>query len=411
MEPTYLQSEQCQVILGILSALSYRSHNLSSYLHEITCGVSRLLNSDSTIVTLCEGETGQVIARNPQVENANHSFAMHKSVAKTVIQNGQALMIEDASYSPYKDQLNGYLCYLGIPLRTLSGEILGTICSFSHLPRQYTSEAIATVELLGELAATAIDNYHLYQQQQQFNETLEAEVSKRSLELQAAQSKLIEQERLAAIGEFTAMIVHEIRNPLTTVQMGLNYFNKLELDESARMRLSLAMSEAARLTNLLQEILVYSKPQTLQLAKIDIINFIEELLVSLFVMPEAQGRSIELTSLCSGVSILGDCNKLKQVFINIVRNACEAVSPGEVISWQVRKSLTKLCISVHNGGEPIPTHILPQLTQPFYSTKSEGTGLGLAIVKRIVEAHCGELIIESSANGTTVSVHLPLLQS
>ncbi len=195
MEPTYLQSEQCQVILGVLSALSYRSHSLSSYLHEITCGVNRLLNSDSTIVTLCEGETGQVIASNSQMENATSRFAMHKSVAKTVVQNGQALMIEDASQSPHREQLNGYLCYLGVPLRTLAGEILGTICSFSHLPRQYTPEAIATVELLGELAATAIDNYHLYQQQQQFNETLEAEVGKRSLELQAAQSKLIEQER------------------------------------------------------------------------------------------------------------------------------------------------------------------------------------------------------------------------
>jgi signal transduction histidine kinase len=408
MEPTYLQNEQSQAILGVLSALSYRSHSLSSYLHEITCGVNRLLNSDWTIVTLCEGETGQVIASNSPIENANRTFAMHQSVANTVVQSGQPLMIEDASQSVYSKQLNGYFCYLGVPLRTLHGEVLGTICSFSHRTRQYTLEVIATVELQAELAATAIDNYRLYQQQQQFNEMLEAEVSKRTVELQAAQSKLIEHERLAAIGEFTAMIVHEIRNPLTTVQMGLNYLTKLDLCESAQVRLSLAMSEAERLTNLLQEILIYSKPQALQLEKIDINHFIEELLVSLLAMPEAQGRGIEFTSFCSGVTMNGDRNKLKQVFINIVRNACEAVSPGEVIFWQLTRDSTTLCISVHNGGEPIPVDILPQLTQPFYSTKSEGTGLGLAIVKRIVEAHRGELIIESSVNVTTVSVHLPL---
>jgi len=403
-----LAFEQSQVILKVLSGLSYRSHSLSSYLHEITCGISLLLNSDSTIVTLCEGETGQVIASNSPMENANHRFPMHESVANTVVQSGQPLMIEDASQSPHKEQLNGYSCYLGVPLRTLPGEILGAICSFSHQTCKYTPEAIATVELIAEMAATAIDNYRLYQQQQQFNEILKAEVSKRTLELQAAQSKLIEHERLAAIGEFTAMIVHEIRNPLTTVQLGLNYFTKLDLCQSAQVPLSLAMSEATRLTNLLQEILIYSKPQTLQLTKIDVTHFIEELLVSLLAMPEAQGRTIEFTSFCSGVIVKGDRNKLKQVFINIVRNACEAVSPGEVIFWQVQSDTTTLCISVHNGGNPIPTNILPQLTQPFYSTKSEGTGLGLAIVKRIVEAHCGELIIESSANGTTVSVHLPL---
>jgi signal transduction histidine kinase len=67
---------------------------------------------------------------------------------------------------------------------------------------------------------------------------------------------------------------------------------------------------------------------------------------------------------------------------------------------------------VHNGGAPIPADILPQLTQPFYSTKAEGTGLGLAIVKRIVETHNGELLIESSAlKGTTFSVKLPLKHS
>ncbi|WP_322743566.1 HAMP domain-containing sensor histidine kinase [Vasconcelosia minhoensis] len=67
-----------------------------------------------------------------------------------------------------------------------------------------------------------------------------------------------------------------------------------------------------------------------------------------------------------------------------------------------------MSISVQNGGAPIPADVLPQLTQPFYTTKAAGTGMGLAIVKRIVEAHSGELLIESAEQGTCFTVWLPL---
>ena len=90
---------------------------------------------------------------------------------------------------------------------------------------------------------------------------------------------------------------------------------------------------------------------------------------------------------------------MKQVLINLITNACEAVSTGEAISISIQKSKIRLiCILIHNGGNPIPADILPQLTKPFFTTKASGTGLGLAlaelrreIVKWIVEAHGGEL--------------------
>ncbi|MBC1297688.1 GHKL domain-containing protein, partial [Nostoc sp. UCD122] len=103
--------------------------------------------------------------------------------------------------------------------------------------------------------------------------------------------------------------------------------------------------------------------------------------------------------------------KVKQVFINIVRNACEAVSAGDTIKWEVDSSSPdQICINVCNGGEPIPSEVLSKLTQPFFSTKPSGTGLGLAISKRIINAHGGELSIESDTmTGTKVSVQLPVV--
>jgi signal transduction histidine kinase len=405
------QVGQWQIALNSLTTLSYRSHDLSSYLHEITCSVSRLLKSDWTIVTVHEGATGQVIASNLDVNDTETEFSIHASVSEVVVQSGQPLLIEDIQQRPEEaERMAGYVCYLGVPLRTLPGDVIGTICSFSMQPQHYDRHVIAAVGLFAERAATAIDNYRLYQQQQRFNDLLEAEVIKRTMELSMAQAKLIEHERLAAIGEFAAMIVHEIRNPLTTVQMGLDYLNKLELSQPAQARLSLATDEAKRLANLLQEILSYSKPQILQLSEIEIDSFIQELLLPLRSMPEAQERSIEYIPFHSSVQILGDRDKLKQVFINLIRNACEAVAPGNTIRWSATdSSKEQICISVQNGGAPIPADVLPRLTQPFYSTKAEGTGLGLAIVKRIVEAHSGELLIESSeCKGTIFSIRLPL---
>lgn len=286
---------------------------------------------------------------------------------------------------------------------------MGTICSFSQQHHQYRQDLIASVELFAERAATAIDNYRLYQQQQQFNELLEAEMIKRTIELRAAQAKLIEQERLAAIGEFAAMIVHEICNPLTTVQLGLNHFSKLDLPASAQARLSLATNEAGRLANLLDEILLYSKPQVLQLAEIEINTFVQALLMLLQSMPQAQERRIVFVPWDSPIYILGDAAKLKQVFIHLIRNACEAVDPGSTILWTMSLLPEQLCLSIQNGGDPIALDSLPKLTQPFYLTKAEGTGLGLAIVKRIVEAHLGSLSITSSEpEGTIVQVQLPL---
>ncbi|MEH2151875.1 GAF domain-containing sensor histidine kinase [Nostoc sp.] len=399
-------------IIARLSSLNYRTGELGSYLHNIACGVSELIGVDWTVVTFCQEGFETVLASSLEMGEGEHIYSLHGLLTGTVIQMGHSLAVEDVQkYPEYGQAPEGYCAYLGIPLRTAENEVIGTICSFNHQPRDFTKEDIQIVELFAERAATAIDNYHLYQQQCQFNRILEAEVEKRTAELQAAQAKLLEQERLAAIGEFAAIIVHEIRNPLTTMIMGLKYFRKTILTESAQERLALALSEANRLERLLSEILLYAKPQLLQVYELDVNEFIYELLVCIREMPEALERQIEFIPASPTVIILGDKDKLKQVFINIVRNACEAIPAENIVKLKVDCSHTdKVCINVHNGGEPIPSEIIAKLFQPFFSTKPCGTGLGLAITKRIVNAHSGELLISSDLlAGTTVSVQLPVV--
>ncbi|WP_346293926.1 PAS domain S-box protein [Sphaerothrix gracilis] len=217
--------------------------------------------------------------------------------------------------------------------------------------------------------------------------------------------------RLAEIGELAAMIVHEVRNPLTTVLMGLSSFKRLDLPERAQMRLSFALEESERLQRLLNEILLYAKQQNLALSELDLKGLLAEMLESLQAMPAASDRQIQFSVPEQPAPILGDTDKLKQVFINLIGNACEAIAGGEQVfcRLEIDQPQQRAVVEVHNGGEPIPPEVLPKLTQPFFTTKSSGNGLGLAITKRIIEAHGGELAIASAAaTGTTVTVTLPL---
>ncbi|BAY14006.1 GAF domain-containing sensor histidine kinase [Calothrix sp. NIES-2098] len=401
-------------IIELLSSLNYRTGELSCYLHNIACGVSELIGVDWTVVTYCQEGFETILASSIEMgEDQPRVYALHGRLIGTVMEIKRTLAVEDAVNNPeYGRPAPGYRAYLGIPLQTSEGQVFGTICSFHRQAREFTTDEIQIVELFAERAATAIDHYHLYQQQCHFNQILEAEVEKRTAELRAAQAKLVEQERLAAIGEFSSIIVHEIRNPLTTMVMGLKYFKKTVITEAAQERLELALSEASRLERLLSEILLYAKPQVLQLAQLDVNEFINELLLTIREMPEAVKTEIKFIPASSIVKIAGDKDKLKQVFINIVRNACEAVGDGDVVTWEVNSSLEdEVCINVHNSGNPIPSEILCKLSQPFFSTKPEGTGLGLAISKRIVNAHGGKLSIQSQPlTGTIVSVQLPLVK-
>ena len=242
--------------------------------------------------------------------------------------------------------------------------------------------------------------------------------------------------RLAEIGELAAMIVHEVRNPLATVFMALTGFQRMELPPAGQLRLELALEESERLQRLLNEILAYSREQRLaESEEIELNPLFEELRRTLSQLPQAKEREIWLEPCSTPVKVRGDRDKLKQVFINLISNACEAISAGERVTWTLEivsqpaqaaqatqlspaaeasaqasqaAEMPQVTIRVHNGGEAIPPDVLPKLTQPFVSTKPTGNGLGLAITKRIVEAHGGQLTIASSAEtGTTVTVVLP----
>ncbi len=398
--------------LEILSSLSHRTGEFSMYLKQIASGVAELIDVDSSVITICQEGFGQILASNVKIGEDKGNHSLHGQLTGAVVNSGRILIVEDTeACKEYGQAPEGCRAYLGIPLRTSQGKVIGTICCFHQQPRKFSAQEIEIAGLFAERAATAIDNHHLYQQQKQFNQTLETEVSLKTQELQAAQAKLIEQERLAAIGEFAASIIHEIRNPFCTIKLVLEYFNKIDLSTEVKKRLILAQDEAKRLEKLLEEILLYAKPHILEIGQIDVNQCIYKVLELQRDFPGIMNKKIDFHPAKSEPKIQGDENKIKQVLINLIQNACEAINSGQAVHLQVDSDLNnqEVCIQVRNHGEPIPPDILPLLTQPFFSTKSSGTGLGLAITKRIVEAHNGKFLIESNLEeGTSVKVKLPI---
>lgn len=392
-------------LLEILHALSYRTGNLGDYLQTIASGVSELVGVDWSVVTFCEDDVEQVVASSLDAGAVGQSYSLHGLLTGYVVAHGHSLVVNDVEQHPeYGCGPPGYRSYLGIPLRTPQGQVIGTICSFHRQPRSFEDGEIRIVEMFAERAAIVLDNYHLYERERRFHSHLETEVHQRTEQLRAAQAQLVERERLAAIGEFAASIAHEIRNPLTTIAGVLRRLQTLALSAAYREYLDLASGEVGRLERLLQEILMYARPQALQLEAVDLTALVQEVAEELHL----QGQPVQCTGTGASARAMGDRDKLKQALVNLGRNACEASPPGEpvrlALDWSEPGCVR---ISVHNGGEPIAPEILPRLGEPFFSTRASGTGLGLAIVRRIVEAHRGELTFHSTAaQGTTAQVRL-----
>lgn len=227
-------------------------------------------------------------------------------------------------------------------------------------------------------------------------------------ELGEIEGRLAEKARLAAIGEFTASIVHEIRNPLSTIGMALDFFSQAELPESIMKRAEVATAESLRLQRLLSEILLYARPARIQLKPLNIDYLVSDTLATFHDDNRIDGKRIEVSTTPALSSVLGDMDKLKQVFINLLANACDAAPEGDTIYWSVvNDDPQRVKFIFRNGGDPIPKKILDRIVEPFLTTKPRGTGLGLAIVKRIIDAHDGQLEIRSSkSKGTQVVVSL-----
>ncbi|AEW56177.1 TPA: PAS domain S-box protein [Bacillus cereus] len=216
-------------------------------------------------------------------------------------------------------------------------------------------------------------------------------------------------EKLAIVGQLATVMAHEINNPLTAMK-GFMQLLKLTENENNQGYINIVSSEIERIESITNEFMAVAKPQMVKIQLNDISVLIDQVLMLL--QPQAMMNNIKIRiELKPGIPLIScEGNQLKQVFVNILKNAIESMPTGGEILIQVNiLDNNQVSIRFIDQGCGIPKERIPYLGEPFYSIKEEGIGLGLMICYKIIETHRGKVVIESEVNkGTIVEVTLPI---
>jgi two-component system, sporulation sensor kinase A len=214
-------------------------------------------------------------------------------------------------------------------------------------------------------------------------------------------------DKLAIVGQMAAGIAHEIRNPLTSIKGFIQLFEAKYQEDQQYFKL--VLSELDRINMIVGEFLVLAKPTAFEFKDKEIKKLIHDVVTLINTQAIMTNIEISVEYDSDLPIIVCEENQLKQVFINLLKNAIEAMPNGGKIQVEVRvKEEDKVSIFIIDHGTGIPEERIPRLGEPFYSTKEKGTGLGLMTCFKIIEKHDGEIKITSKINeGTTVEVILP----
>jgi signal transduction histidine kinase len=234
-------------------------------------------------------------------------------------------------------------------------------------------------------------------------------------DLEKSHRMLQRSEKLAALGRVSAGVAHEIRNPLTSIKM-LIYSMREEarLDEDQKKDLAVIAGEIDRMDRFVENFLRFARPPDPKLEPIDLNEVVHETLDLLAPrLRQARTRLVENYQADLG-AIRADADQIKQVIMNLVLNALEAMPDGGTLTLETRREAPAQAeaagavqVRVKDTGDGIPEEMLDTLFDPFVSGREDGVGLGLAISHRIVQQHGGWMDAASDASGTTVIIGLP----
>lgn len=235
-------------------------------------------------------------------------------------------------------------------------------------------------------------------------------VSRDMTERNRMEELLRRSEKLTTVGQLAAGVAHEIRNPLTT----LRGFLQLQQEKKVLvpLHIELMLSELERINLIVSEFLILAKPQAVHFQQKDVRHILSDVISLLD--SQAHLFGIEFDTRFSEHPAIVHCeeNQLKQVFINIVKNAIEAMPEGGTITLTQHIVGNSVVIVISDEGEGVPEDMLPKLGEPFFTNKESGTGLGLMVSQRIIQAHKGSMEIQSEFGlGAEVTIRLPAGQS
>ncbi|MGG0391151.1 PAS domain S-box protein [Priestia megaterium] len=219
-------------------------------------------------------------------------------------------------------------------------------------------------------------------------------------------------EKLSVVGELACAVAHEVRNPLTSLKgfIQLLQYKNINNEDQDKHYYDIMLTEIERINSIVSEFMMLSRPQAITYQNKNVVSLLVDVITLLETI--AIMKNIEVTREFESTISLVKCegNQIKQVFINIFKNAIEAVPNNGKIHIKVEKwKNNRICISFSDNGNGVPNDLIGRLGEPFYTTKEKGTGLGLMVCYKIIEEHGGRINIKSEMNqGTTVDIIFPI---
>ena len=276
--------------------------------------------------------------------------------------------------------------------------------------------SVASADEIGHLAASfntmTSELGRAHHELREWAENLERKVEQRTVELQAAQAKLLQSAKLAAVGRLAAGVAHEINNPLTGILTNSSLMlEDVPAGDPRHEELQTVVNETLRCRKIVKGLLDFARQTKPQEQTLSLNQVVEDILA--LVKNQASFRNLTIiTKLDPHLpAVLADADQMRQVILNIVLNAADAMPQGGSlrITTAMDAAARTVTVRVSDTGPGISDEIKDRLFEPFFTTKSTGTGLGLAIAYGIVEQHKGTLSVESTPGwATTIVLTLPM---
>jgi signal transduction histidine kinase len=377
-------------------------------LQRILASAKQVLEADRWAVWQPEGEQGwRCIASEGLSETYKEASARQIAAtptqmdyARSTLRGGDAVVVEDVATDPKWAQRRALALSEGIrslvvfSLR-VGGEWMGTLVFYHNAPHRYSNEDLTLGQLFAHHAAMALYKAQLFDRMQRAQEDLEDRVKERTRQLEEAQERLVRQERLAAIGQVSATIAHELRNPLGVIHNSAFLLQRHLAGAEVKVVQTLEMLNRQIKTceGIINELLDFTRDIHPNVQPTSWKEVVQSALDSLPCPPDT--IQVNLGSDFPGFS--ADPQWMSRVVANLIQNAAQSCS-GErdpIIRVEAGADETGAWLSVTDDGPGVPPHLSERIFEPFFTTRAKGTGLGLSLVKRAVEAHGGQIVLET----------------
>jgi len=373
--------------------------------------IKQLFRVDAVFVFLLDESTGKYKLQNPDetpFRGQGVTFHSKDRLIHWLAVNDKELIVSESkdiiNYFPSEEQeklmqLDTELIY---PLKVMN-HVSGMVLMGKKTGETvYDKDEIEWLSLIFNQAAFAIEHASLY------------EIQKDRIR------KMYRTDRLATLGELAAGAAHEIRNPLTSIRSAIQYLSKdFSSDPAKTEMITEIINETERINKILQGLLSFSRPSKLNVSEINLESLINQTLMLINSSIRKHRIDVQYEYFAENISIQGDMEQLKQVFLNIFLNAIDAMSgnsedrPRSLII-SIEKGMVidvekhYIIVNIEDSGKGIEAHDLENIFNPFFTTKEEGTGLGLAISYGIINSHEGEIEVTSEVDkGSCIRIKLP----